>query len=157
NRLPALLWSALLAVAGCGDEGGFSFGNYDFKRLPDMGPVSHAYPQSSNGGTPEDGLAQLNDYRMLIGLDPVRGDNGPTYSCEGHLDYLAWEAQQKGVPCYLEHSESDHLNPYYSPANEMAGLNSVLACGGGGNYPLANAVDGWINTLYHRLPLIDNG
>ncbi len=117
------------------------------------------YPAPDPGGTDlDEGLRHLNEYRTAAGLQVVEGTADPAapYGCEGHLDYLIWESENGGGPCYLSHTEGDTANPHNSAENETAGINSVLSCSTGGQ-SLAQAVDGWIDTLYHRLPLIEPG
>ncbi len=124
------------------------------------GPTPQPYPNANTPGpTAEDGLARLNEYRRLAGLSEVQGDNSGDFACEGHLDYLIWEAANGKGSCYLSHTEPNHSNPHYSPENETAGKNSVIACGStmGMTQSLQQAVDLWINSLYHRLPLLDSG
>jgi hypothetical protein len=125
-------------------------------------PAPPEYPPANElgQGTAEDGLAKLNEYRLLAGLEAVTGNNDASHACEGHLDYLIWESQNGKGTCYLSHTEGNTANPNNSTVNETAGKNSVIACGwrsDGKLQALPDAVDMWINSLYHRLPLLNNG
>ncbi|MBI5533541.1 MAG: hypothetical protein HY898_12555 [Deltaproteobacteria bacterium] len=142
------------------DSGGWTPGGGDAGDDGTTPPEPKPYPAWSKGGTADDGLARLNEYRTLAGLAPVQGNNDAAHACEGHLDYLIWESKSNGKgQCYLSHTEPNHSNPNYSADNENAGKNSVIACGYGsnGDQGLAEAVDLWINSLYHRLPLLHAG
>ena len=123
-------------------------------------PPSVYPPSSTPVEATDEGIAKLNEYRALAGLPTVAVDMGtPSVGCANHLDYLIWEHENNNRPrCFLSHTEDNHDNPFYSPENETAGKNSVISCGyGTGDQSLGMAVDLWINSLYHRLPLIDTG
>ncbi len=153
-RAIACLTGALLAAAcssSDGDDGGGS--------SPPAPPV---YPQPAvSDETPDDGIARLNHYRELAGVPPVSVDTGVmSEGCANHIDYLIWEHENNSKPiCFLSHTEGNHNNPFYSPENEQAGKDSVIACGVSteGMQSMGQAVDMWINSLYHRLPLLHNG
>lgn len=117
-----------------------------------------AYPAFLEGGDIAAGIAHLNAYRATLGLSQVTLDAATSTGCEGHLDYLIWEAQNTGQNV-LRHDEPNHANPHYSPANEQAGKDSDIAWGQdqNGGQTLGAAVDVWINGLYHRHPLLDPG
>jgi len=155
---PETMRTATLAMLGFAGLAACSAGGGDDDLGP-AGPTPQPYPEVSTTPGAEEGLARLNMYRRLAGLPEVQGDNSGEYACEGHLDYLLWEAENGKGTCYLSHTEPNHSNPHYSPENETAGKNSVIACGVnmGFKQTLSEAVDMWINTLYHRLPLLDSG
>jgi hypothetical protein len=121
------------------------------------------YPPAAGQGDIAAGLAQLNLYRTAVGENAVTLDAASSTPCAGHLAYLIEEAQKLGQPGYLEHTESDHANSNYSAANEAAGKESDLAWGqsfdrNGTQYQsFGQAIDLWINGLYHRTPLLDPG
>jgi hypothetical protein len=100
-----------------------------------------------------DGLERLNFWRAQLGLDAVVEDAALTAGCVAHLDYLQAYAAAHGGRPYLSHEEDLSL-PYASPEGAMAGANSVLSYG---TMSGSAAVDGWLDTLYHRLPLIHPG
>jgi len=100
-----------------------------------------------------DGLARLNFWRAQLGLAAVVEDATLSAGCAAHLDYLqAYSAANGGRP-YLSHEE-DLALPYASEAGARAGANAVLSYG---EPNAADAVDGWLDTLYHRLPLVHPG
>lgn len=115
-----------------------------------------AYPSmrpAPTGDAQDDGLALLNFYRTNLGLDPVTEDPAQTAGCQAHLDYLQAVAADEGLPYYLDHQE-DEASPHYSEVGHQAGIDSVLSYG---QNDIAQAIEGWLATLYHRLPLIDPG
>lgn len=120
------------------------------------------YPPSAGTSDLAAGIAQLNLYRAALGLSMVTLDTASSPGCEGHLQYLIEEAGTRGQG-YLEHTESNHDNSHYSAENEQAGKSSDLAWGQSGGpggakgQSLAEAVDLWINGVYHRRPLLDPG
>ena len=122
-----------------------------------------AYPPAAQAGDTAAAIAQLNRYRTALGLGTVTLDAASSPGCEGHLLYLIEEAQTLGQMGYLEHTENDHQNSHYSAENETAGKNSDLAWGQSGGrgtvtgQSLGEAVDLWINGVYHRRPLLDPG
>lgn len=123
------------------------------------GTVTHP-PAPGSDTSAEDGLALLAEFRSLAGLSPPQVDDAMSAGCAAHLDYLVWESTTGGKgTCFLSHTEDDHDNPYYAPEHEAAGKDSVIACavGSDGRQTLAQAVDVWMNSLYHRLPLLHPG
>lgn len=109
-------------------------------------------PPAATGDLVADGLARLNFRRAELGLPPVREDADQTRGCRLHVDYLLALAEETGRP-QLSHTE-DLSKPYASEEGNQAGVDSVLSLG---RSDIAEAVDGWLNTLYHRLPLIHPG
>lgn len=100
-----------------------------------------------------DALERLNFWRAQLGLAAVTEDSTLTAGCVAHLDYLQAYAAAHGGRPYLSHEEDTSL-PYSSPEGAAAGINSVLSYG---EMNGAQAVDGWLATLYHRLPLVHPG
>jgi uncharacterized protein YkwD len=110
-------------------------------------------PPAATGDVVADGVARLNFYRAMLGLDPVVADPEQSRTCQVHLDYLQAYATDNGYPYYLAHEE-DPASPHYSDEGNQAGIDSVLSYG---QADVRAAVEGWLQTLYHRLPLIDPG
>jgi uncharacterized protein YkwD len=121
------------------------------------------YPPAAGGGDVAAAIEQLNRYRATLGLGAVTLDAPSSAGCEGHLEYLIEEAETRGQKGYLEHTETNHDNSHYSAANEQAGKDSDLAWGQSGGpggtkgQSLGQAVDLWINGVYHRRPLLEPG
>jgi uncharacterized protein YkwD len=126
-------------------------------------PETSVYPPAAGAGDTAAAIAQLNLYRTALGLSQITLDDASSVGCEGHLLYLIEEADRLGQQGYLEHTESNHQNSHYSAANEAAGKSSDLAWGQSGGpggvkgQSLGQAVDLWINGVYHRRPLLDPG
>jgi hypothetical protein len=82
-----------------------------------------------------------------IGIDRELSDG-----CRAHACYLAKHPKQcaEWPGAHEEYPDMDG----YSPAGARAGLSSVIAPGVGGP---EDAIDGWIGTFYHRLPLLEPG
>ncbi len=123
----------------------------DFAMYPDVG---------TEGETSEDGIAKLNEYRILAGLEPVVVDGTWSAACLGHLKYLDHlSVHNHGGECVLSHEELDVTNPYYAPLHDRAAAGALLACerNASGSLRPGRAVDRWINSLYHRLPLLHPG
>lgn len=126
-------------------------------------PATSEYPPAAGAGDIPAAIAQINLYRASLGLSTITLDAASSTGCEGHLQYLIEEAQTRGQQGYLEHTEMNHSNSHYSPENEAAGKASDLAWGQSGGpggvkgQSLGQAVDLWINGVYHRRPLLDPG
>jgi uncharacterized protein YkwD len=127
------------------------------------GSSGSVYPAAAGAGDVSAAIEQLNRYRVALGLGTVTLDTASSVGCEGHLQYLIEEAQTRGQKGYLEHTETNHDNSHYSAANEQAGKDSDLAWGqssgpeGTKGQSLGQAVDLWINGVYHRRPLLEPG
>ena len=166
-RAVACLSAILLVPSACssasgGDEFGGAGGDGGSAGSGGSTAAPSLYPEPARASdSPDDGIARLNDYRALAGVDPVAVDTGVmSTGCANHLDYLIWEHENNGQPmCFLSHTEDNHDNPFYSLENENAGKDSVIACGYQGTemQSMGQAVDLWINSLYHRLPILHNG
>ncbi len=96
-------------------------------------------------------LEKVNAYRARAGLEAVILDPQLTAGCQAHCDYLARNAGHPSTEGLGAHSEDPAL-PGYSEGGSLAGKSSVIAWGEA--EPLAT-IDGWMATLYHRVPLLD--
>jgi hypothetical protein len=120
-------------------------------------------PAAAGAGDTARGIEQLNEYRATLGQSAVTLDDASSTGCLNHLLYLIEEAQKLNQTGYLTHDETDTANSHYSLANQTAGQQSDIAFGtssgrGGTSYQtLAQAVDLWINGVYHRHPLLAPG
>ena len=102
---------------------------------------AHVDAPALSGDVVRDGVVHMNWVRVGIGLGTVTEDPALT-----QLSAELGSAQ-------LAHEE-DLSKPYASAEGNEAGLNSVLSIRDG---EIAGAIDGWMDTLYHRLPLVHPG
>lgn len=95
-------------------------------------------------------VESLNAYRRTAGLAPVTLDEKRSRGCRLHARYLARNIDQPAVQGLGMHDEDASL-PGATPEGRRAGRASVVA-----REPDAGAaVDGWIDTLFHRVPLLN--
>jgi hypothetical protein len=109
-----------------------------------------AAPQSVSGGgpaRPDDVLARINRHRRAAGLDGVAWDEDLARGAALHAEYLRLnpDVLQRG----LEAHEEDPQRPGFTPEGQRAGRHSDIAY-----VPLDDAVEAWMATLYHRIPLL---
>lgn len=95
-------------------------------------------------------LALLNAYRATCGLPLVRLDPVLSAACEKHCLYLKQNLGHPSTEGLGMHNEDPQL-PGYTADGAKAGKEGVITIT---NQPLA-AVPAWMDTLYHRIPLID--
>ncbi|MGA3120996.1 MAG: CAP domain-containing protein [Polyangiaceae bacterium] len=131
-------------------------------RSDGAGPGLLVYPAFAADATIDGGLAQLNAYRTLAGLSAVALDSASSAGCATHLQYLICAAAAGGGNGYLEHTETGYP-ACATDGGAQAGVESDLAWGESESnrqvvgQSLGQAVDDWINSLYHRTPLLDPG
>lgn len=100
-------------------------------------------------------LAYLNQLRAGAGLPALTASKELTAAAVGHAQYQAALNQ-------MTHSQ-DPSKPLYFGSDPMSRAGYYCYTGGvaeviaGGITSGTAAIDGWIATLYHRLPLIDPG
>ena len=95
-------------------------------------------------------LEILNAFRTTAGLPPVKLDPALVGPCEKHAHYLRKNLGHPSTEGLGMHDEDPKL-PGYSAEGQKAGKASVITLT---TEPLA-AVPVWMNTLYHRVPLLD--
>jgi uncharacterized protein YkwD len=95
-------------------------------------------------------LRRLNDCRRQAGLRPVTLDPALSRACLLHARYLACNHEHPAVQGLGVHKEEPSL-PGATPEGARAGQAAVIASL---SHP-RDALDGWLATLYHRLPLLD--
>jgi uncharacterized protein YkwD len=100
-------------------------------------------------------LKRLNAHRKLVGLGPVGIDPTLSEGCTAHARYLVRNQGNSSLGGLRVHGESTGLRGY-TKSGATAGARSVIMQGMGmaRAFWQVNAVDGWIATLYHRLPLL---
>ena len=123
--------------------------------------TSLVYPPYAGNGTVDDGITQLNLYRTLLGQSQVTLDPVSSAGCAEHLQYLICAEAKTGTTGYLEHTET--ITGCVTDGGGVAGVESDLAWGESTtngvvtDQSLGEAVDLWMNGLYHRNPLLDPG
>lgn len=103
-------------------------------------------------------LAYMNELRekafkgKIEGTWKLRFDPDLSESCGAHAEYLNLHPEQKKWPdAHEEYADKEG----YTPEGQWAGAHSVIVWGDLSDY--IDAVDGWMGTFYHRLPLVDPG
>ncbi len=96
-------------------------------------------------------LAKINGYRKAAGQPPVVLDDALSRGCRAHARYLALNLGQSATAGLGAHDEDLSL-PGASEEGRAAGKASDIAIGD--HDPLAG-IDGWMATLYHRVPLLE--
>lgn len=103
-------------------------------------------------------LAYMNSLRESAFKDRVGGlwklafDPELSTSCALHADYLTKHPEQEKWPdAHEEYADKEG----FTVEGQWAGAHSVILFGDVGDY--VEAIDGWMGTFYHRLPLIDPG
>jgi uncharacterized protein YkwD len=96
-------------------------------------------------------LARVNAYRVQAGLESVILDLDLAHACRAHCEFLARNAGHPSTAGLGVHDEDPAL-PGYTDEGRRAGKASVIAWGD--VEPLA-AIDDWMATLYHRVPILD--
>ncbi len=102
-------------------------------------------------------LKRVNHYRRLADLGSVSIDPELSKGCRKHAKYLVLNCGDINVPDLGAHQEQRDQTGY-SVEGERAAARSVIARHKGaistlGNWP-AEAVDDWMASFYHRLPLL---
>lgn len=95
--------------------------------------------------TDDNPLNLLNYYRLVSGFFPVTESAELTDGCQKHVNYME-------VNNELTHVEDENKSGY-TEEGALAGMSSVLSHG---RENIAAAIQGWMDTLYHRLPLLNS-
>lgn len=93
-------------------------------------------------------LKRLNEIRAGLGLAPVEIDEALSKGCDLHARYLVNNEGNPRLEGLGAHNEDPALVGY-TPEGEKAGHASVIAF-----YGVDRAVDGWLDTFFHRIPLL---
>jgi uncharacterized protein YkwD len=99
---------------------------------------------------PDQIVAQVNAYRKLAGDAPVTLDPALSKGCQAHAEYLVRSHGHPLVQGLNVHKEDPSL-PGYTDEGSKAAQASVIQAGANP----AVAVDGWMATFFHRLPVLD--
>ena len=98
-------------------------------------------------------LDKVNAYRAGAGLKPVVLDDRLSTGCLKHARYLVINEGHPSLLGLKAHEEDEKL-PGYSKEGHDAGKASDI---GIGDYEPIDAVDSWMATLYHRVPILEPG
>jgi uncharacterized protein YkwD len=102
--------------------------------------------------TAEAMVRRVNEARRLTGLGPVSLHEPLSKGCQAHAAYVARNAEHPKVQGLGIHDEDATL-PGATKEGSAAGKASLIAI-----LPdPADSVEGWLATLYHRVPLLDPG
>lgn len=129
--------------------------------LAACGGGSATTPESGWPGHEQDAVAvdytsalgactRLNHYRYLASAPPVELDYELSRGCQQHAQYMRLNGILLRDVGLAAHQESPSA-PGYSMAGALAAANSVIYQG----VVPVEAIDNWMNTLYHRLGLLD--
>lgn len=99
-------------------------------------------------------LAHVNTYRHAAGLSPMVYNNALGAAAAGHARYLVANAekghdQRPGAPHYFGVTPADRMGYY----GYYRGGGEVIAY----DWRAETAIDGWMQTIYHRVPLVHPG
>jgi hypothetical protein len=95
-------------------------------------------------------LERINWFRKTAGLELVSADPALSKACLAHAQYLAKNANHPSTQGLGMHKEDPEL-PGYTKEGAKAGASSVIFPTG----DLVGAVNGWMASLFHRIPLLD--
>ncbi|MDB5101943.1 MAG: putative S-layer associated protein [Cyanobacteria bacterium RYN_339] len=95
------------------------------------------------------GLARLNGARTAAGLPPVELDDARSQAAAAHASYLRQNVPDRRTTTLDVHTELPTL-PGWTPEGAAAAATADIGWRG----DLFLAVDSWLGTLYHRLPLL---
>jgi uncharacterized protein YkwD len=105
----------------------------------------------SNGTWARKALERVNAYRDRAGLTPVLLDAELGRGCLAHARYLALNAGHPATLGLGAHNEDAAL-PGFSEEGRKAGKASDIAIG---DFEPLDGLDGWMATLYHRVPILN--
>ncbi len=105
----------------------------------------------SNGVWAKKALAKVNACRVRAGLNPVTLDDALSRACVKHARYLVINEGNKALDGLNAHDEDLKL-PGASEEGRDAGLKSDITIG---DFDPLDAVDSWMATLYHRVPILE--
>ncbi len=100
-----------------------------------------------------DNIRKTTIDRSLHGfMPPLLADESLSHGCRLHGRYLAKNPEQASA--WPDAHEEWPDREGFTPEGSWAGLSSVIYPG---KTDMKTAIDGWIGTFYHRLPLLDPG
>ena len=105
----------------------------------------------SSGDFARKALAKINDYRRLAGLSAVVLDAELSDGCRKHASYIVLNYEHPSLKGLGAHNEDPNL-PGFSPEGQRAGKAGNITMGE--DDPVV-AIDAWMATLFHRVPILD--
>src|SRR5262249_606661 len=96
-------------------------------------------------------LEEIKGYGKIAGLNAVTLDPELTKGCLAHAQYLVKNAKDTSTHGLGAHNEDPKL-PGYTDEGKKAGAAADIAWG---DLDPLEAVDAWMATLFHRLPILD--
>jgi uncharacterized protein YkwD len=94
-------------------------------------------------------LARVNAVRKAAGLNPVRLDDALSRGCQSHARYLSLNQNRPAARGLAVHHQDANL-PGATSEGARAAEKSVIAV----LLDPETCVDGWMSTLYHRIPIL---
>lgn len=94
-------------------------------------------------------VSRLNRIRQQLGLGKVRLDETLSQGCRNHAHYLVINQDHPSTQGIGMHDESPQLEGF-TQEGQIAGKASVIAS----DASPGDFIDGWVGTLYHRIPLL---
>lgn len=141
----AALVAAALAAAACRLDAPGAGGS----AVPTPVPTRAAVAGLAASGAPA-ALARLNAVRARAGLAAVAHDDALAAAAAAHADYLRLNVPDRRTTTLDPHAEEPG-RPGWSAAGAAAAATADISWRG----DLDLAVDAWLGTLYHRLPLLE--
>ncbi len=96
-------------------------------------------------------LVRLNQIRQQAGLGEVELDDDLGQACRAHAKYLVVNARRPEVQGLGVHNEDPKLPGFTQPGKKAAQAANIAI----GNYEPIDAIEGWMATLYHRVPILE--
>ena len=153
SLLAASLCVALLG--GCGGGGGNDSGGGNTSIPPVVSGPVQSVPNSSYGdGKKIEAFQRINEWRRLMGLGLLAQNSKADAAAQAHANYLA----QNGVS--LGHREDPTKPGFtgYDPGSRLLAAGYDYSAGSevlaGAQLSPSEHVDGYMNTVYHRIPFI---
>jgi hypothetical protein len=149
NNRKSPLWIVAAVLGVVLFSGGMYFVAKNMGLIGGKGPLGTVTGPREPSPEAQEMADRINFHRVQAGLQPVRLDPDFSENCQKHVDYLVKNRSRLGPISLAYHTENPEY-PGYSQEGLAAANNSVIAF----NQSPAGAVDAWIATLYHRLPLM---
>jgi uncharacterized protein YkwD len=121
---------------------------------PRPAPSAEPSAEPPRGNLVDQAVKKLNAYRRKAALEPVRLNAGRSRGCEAHAQYLLRNYDITTRPKIDMHDEDPGL-PGFSAAGQKSARAAVVAFSYGAPNDPDRALDLWMASLFHRLPLLD--